>query len=189
MQEVSERLITASETRLRITEACEEYRPVARRATLLYFQIAEFTGVNCMYQARWAYWAWGLGGVHGRQLHVPGAQGQMGLGMAWGWLLGLVAGARAIVVRGREGLWPAAELSFTLLPCLSATRTPRRPLSTSLRSCTWRPSTTRSARRCRPSVSTTSSTTSPTRCLQGLWSGLVCVALHERLGVAHLDPQ
>jgi dynein heavy chain len=49
-QEVSERLQTASETRRKITEACEEYRPVARRATLLYFLIAEFAGVNCMYQ-------------------------------------------------------------------------------------------------------------------------------------------
>ena len=48
--EVGERLGVASETRRRITEACEEYRPVARRATLLYFLIAEFATVNCMYQ-------------------------------------------------------------------------------------------------------------------------------------------
>lgn len=51
-QEVNERLQTASETRRKITEACEEYRPVARRATLLYFLIAEFAGVNCMYQVK-----------------------------------------------------------------------------------------------------------------------------------------
>ncbi|KAI3432720.1 hypothetical protein D9Q98_004263 [Chlorella vulgaris] len=49
-QEVNERLQTASETRRKINEACEEYRGVARRATLLYFLIAEFAGVNCMYQ-------------------------------------------------------------------------------------------------------------------------------------------
>lgn len=48
--EVNERLIGASETNKKINEACEEYRPVAHRATLLYFLIAEYTVVNCMYQ-------------------------------------------------------------------------------------------------------------------------------------------
>lgn len=49
-QEVSARLVHASETRKIITEACEEYRPVARRAALLYFLISQFSEVNCMYQ-------------------------------------------------------------------------------------------------------------------------------------------
>ena len=49
-QEVNERLATASDTNKKITEACEEFRPVARRATLMYFLLAEFATVNCMYQ-------------------------------------------------------------------------------------------------------------------------------------------
>ncbi|MEW5318622.1 MAG: hypothetical protein WDW38_009830 [Sanguina aurantia] len=49
-QDVSEKLANASETNKKINEACEEYRPVAHRATLVYFLIAEFTVVNCMYQ-------------------------------------------------------------------------------------------------------------------------------------------
>ena len=48
--EVNERLTGASETNKKINEACEEYRPVAHRATLIYFLIAEFSVVNCMYQ-------------------------------------------------------------------------------------------------------------------------------------------
>jgi dynein heavy chain len=47
---VNERLTGASETNKKINEACEEYRPVAHRATLIYFLIAEFSVVNCMYQ-------------------------------------------------------------------------------------------------------------------------------------------
>ena len=49
-QEVNEKLANASETNAKITEACEEYRPVAHRATLIYFLIAEFASVNVMYQ-------------------------------------------------------------------------------------------------------------------------------------------
>lgn len=49
-QDVSEKLQNASETNKKINEACEEYRPVAHRATLVYFLIAEYSVVNCMYQ-------------------------------------------------------------------------------------------------------------------------------------------
>ncbi len=49
-QEVNEKLRGASEANRKISEACEEYRPVAHRATLVYFLIAEFAVVNCMYQ-------------------------------------------------------------------------------------------------------------------------------------------
>eukprot|EP00217_Crustomastix_stigmatica_P013603 CAMPEP_0183798542 /NCGR_PEP_ID=MMETSP0803_2-20130417/19119_1 /TAXON_ID=195967 /ORGANISM="Crustomastix stigmata, Strain CCMP3273" /LENGTH=4519 /DNA_ID=CAMNT_0026043227 /DNA_START=42 /DNA_END=13598 /DNA_ORIENTATION=- len=48
--EVNEKLGNASETNAKITEACEEFRPVAHRAALIYFLIAEFSTVNCMYQ-------------------------------------------------------------------------------------------------------------------------------------------
>lgn len=49
-QEVNERLQNASETNKKITEACEEFRPVAHRAALIYFLISEFSPVNVMYQ-------------------------------------------------------------------------------------------------------------------------------------------
>lgn len=49
-QEVNERLQNASETNKKITEACEEFRPVSHRAALIYFLISEFSAVNCMYQ-------------------------------------------------------------------------------------------------------------------------------------------
>ena len=49
--EVGRKLAGASEARRRISEACEEYRPVAHSARkLLYFLIAQFSTVNCMYQ-------------------------------------------------------------------------------------------------------------------------------------------
>lgn len=48
--QVSAKLTGASEARRRISEACEEYRPVARRAQIVYFLIAQLSTVNCMYQ-------------------------------------------------------------------------------------------------------------------------------------------
>ena len=48
--QVNQKLLGASEARRRISEACEEYRPVARRAQILYFLILQFSVVNCMYQ-------------------------------------------------------------------------------------------------------------------------------------------
>ena len=49
-QDVGEKLAVAAETNVKITEACEEYRPVAHRATLIYFLIAEFATCDVMYQ-------------------------------------------------------------------------------------------------------------------------------------------
>ena len=48
--QVNQKLQGASETRRRISEACEEYRPVAKRAQILYFLILQFSVVDCMYQ-------------------------------------------------------------------------------------------------------------------------------------------
>lgn len=49
-QEVTERLQVASATNRKIVDTCDEYRPVARRAALLYFLVSDFANVNCMYQ-------------------------------------------------------------------------------------------------------------------------------------------
>lgn len=48
--QVNAKLAGASEARRRIGEACEEYRPVAHRAQIVYFLIAQFSTVSCMYQ-------------------------------------------------------------------------------------------------------------------------------------------
>ncbi len=48
--QVNQKLQGASDTTEHIREACEEYRPVAKRAQILYFLIMQFSVVNCMYQ-------------------------------------------------------------------------------------------------------------------------------------------
>ena len=48
--QVNQKLQGASEATEHINEACEEYRPVAKRAQIIYFLILQFSVVNCMYQ-------------------------------------------------------------------------------------------------------------------------------------------
>lgn len=49
-KEVQEKLKNAGEAEVRIQSACEEFRTVATRGSILYFFIAEMTCINVMYQ-------------------------------------------------------------------------------------------------------------------------------------------